>query len=101
MSSPGIDRPLTALDHFGRWQGFEAKLELDRLVEGRKRFRGELAGIEDGNVLINLDGEDETAVLPFDWIAEAKLIMTDALIAESLRAQGGQAVENTDQPSKA
>jgi ribosome maturation factor RimP len=40
VSSPGIDRPLTALPHFERWEGFEAKLELDRLVEGRKRFRG-------------------------------------------------------------
>ena len=87
VSSPGIDRPLTALAHFARWEGFEAKLELDRLVEGRKRFRGELAGIEDNNVLINLKGEEETAVLPFDWIADAKLVMTDALVEASLKAR--------------
>lgn len=87
VSSPGIDRPLTALAHFGRWDGFEAKLELDRLVEGRKRFRGVLAGTEDGNVLIDLKGEDDTAVIPFDWIADAKLVLTDALIEESLRAR--------------
>lgn len=87
VSSPGIDRPLTTLEHFNRWEGFEAKLELDRLVEGRKRFRGELAGIEERNVLINLKGEEETAVLPFDWIADAKLVMTDALVEASLKAR--------------
>ena len=85
VSSPGIDRPLTALDHFARWEGFEAKIELDRLVEGRKRFRGELAGIEDENVLIDLEGEEDTAVLPFAWIADAKLVMTDALMEASLK----------------
>ncbi|TGY88837.1 ribosome maturation factor RimP [Marinicauda algicola] len=85
VSSPGIDRPLTALHHFARWEGFEAKIELDRLVEGRKRFRGELAGVEDGNVLIDLEGEEDTAVLPFDWIADAKLVMTDALMEASLK----------------
>ena len=86
VSSPGIDRPLTALAHFARWDGFHAKIELDRLVEGRKRFRGELAGIEDEAVLINLENEDETAVLPFDWISDAKLILTDALMDASLKA---------------
>lgn len=95
VSSPGIDRPLTALEHFERWEGFEAKLELDRLVEGRKRFRGELAGIEGATVLINLAGEKETAVLPFDWIAEAKLVMTDALVEASLKAREA----NGDSPS--
>ncbi|WP_373290493.1 ribosome maturation factor RimP [Glycocaulis albus] len=96
VSSPGIDRPLTMLAHFERWEGFEAKIELDRLVENRKRFRGVLAGIEDGNVLIDLDGEEETAVLPFDWIAEARLVLTDALIAESLKGRGGEAPVWTD-----
>jgi ribosome maturation factor RimP len=87
VSSPGIDRPLTTLEHFARWEGFEAKIELDRLVESRKRFRGELAGIEDGSVLINLPKEEDTAVLPFDWIADAKLVLTDELIAESLKGR--------------
>lgn len=86
ISSPGIDRPLTALTHFERWQGFEAKLELDRLVEGRKRFRGLLAGIEDENVLMDLQGEEDTALIPFEWVADAKLVMTDALVSESLKA---------------
>ncbi len=98
VSSPGIDRPLTLLSHFARWEGFEAKIELDRLVENRKRFRGALAGVEEGpvdaesahaptggNVLIDLDGEDDTAVVPFAWIADARLVLTDALIEESLK----------------
>ncbi len=88
VSSPGIDRPLTALDHFARWEGHEAKLELDRLVENRKRFTGVLAGVEGESVLVDLKGEDETAVLPFAWIADAKLVLTDALVAESLRSRG-------------
>ncbi|GGE49609.1 ribosome maturation factor RimP [Marinicauda pacifica] len=93
VSSPGIDRPLTTLAHFARWEGFHAKIELDRLVEGRKRFRGELAGIEEDAVLINIENEDETAVLPFAWIADAKLILTDALMDASLKASSSSAAE--------
>lgn len=91
VSSPGIDRPLTALPHFERWEGFEAKIELDRLVEGRKRFRGELAGVEDDNVLIDLEGEEDTAVLPFAWISDAKLVLTDALMEASLKGSASEA----------
>ena len=80
VSSPGIDRPLTDLDDFNRYAGYLARLELDRLVEGRKRFRGVLAGIDGENVEINLDGEEDTAEIPFDWISEAKLLITDELI---------------------
>ena len=86
VSSPGIDRPLTALHHFERWDGFEAKVELDRLVEGRKRFRGVLAGIEDENVLMDLHGEEDTAVIPFDWIHDAKLVLNDTLMKASAPA---------------
>jgi len=88
ISSPGIDRPLTAPGHFARWEGYEAKIELDRLAEGRKRFRGVLAGIEDDNVLLDMEGEDETTLIPFDWIADAKLVLTDALIEADLKARG-------------
>jgi ribosome maturation factor RimP len=80
VSSPGIDRPLTRLKDFETYEGLEARLELDRLADGRKRFRGELAGIEDQNVAINLEGEEETALVPFAWIIEAKLILNDALM---------------------
>ncbi len=93
ISSPGIDRPLTALRHFDDWRGHEAKLELDRLVEGRKRFTGMLAGTDDGNVAIDLKGEDQTALVPFDWITDAKLVMSDALIEESLRRRGSGAAQ--------
>ncbi|MEM9837555.1 MAG: ribosome maturation factor RimP [Pseudomonadota bacterium] len=85
VSSPGIDRPLTRLKDFERWDGFEAKIELTQAVENQKRFRGTLAGVEDDNVLFDIDGEDDTALIPFDLIATAKLMMSDDLITESLR----------------
>ena len=81
VSSPGIDRPLTRLKDYETYQGLEARVELDRLVENRKRFKGELAGIEGENVAINLEGEtEETALVPFAWVAEAKLVMNDELM---------------------
>ncbi|MEL6873132.1 MAG: ribosome maturation factor RimP [Pseudomonadota bacterium] len=85
VSSPGIDRPLTRLKDFDRWDGFEAKIELSQAVEDQKRFKGTLAGIEDDNVLFDIEGEDDTALIPFDLIHTAKLVMSDELIAESLR----------------
>jgi ribosome maturation factor RimP len=86
VSSPGIDRPLVRAKDFEDWQGWPAKLELDRLVEGRKRFQGIVAGMDDGKVAFDIDGEEETALFPLDWIASAKLVMTDDLIRESLKA---------------
>ncbi|WP_372025496.1 ribosome maturation factor RimP [Tistrella mobilis] len=81
VSSPGIDRPLTRLKDFERFAGFEAKMELRRPHEGRKRFRGRLAGVREGGlVAIHLDDGSEPA-LPFDEISSAKLILTDELIA--------------------
>jgi ribosome maturation factor RimP len=80
VSSPGIDRPLTRLKDFETYEGYEAKLELDRLADGRKRFRGELAGVDADNVGINLEGEAETALIPFSWIVEAKLVLSDELL---------------------
>jgi len=94
VSSPGLDRPLTDLESFELYEGYLARLELDRLVEGRKRFRGVLAGVEDGHVDINLDGEnDSTASIPFDWIAEAKLLITDELIKKGQEAKENAAKE--------
>ncbi|CUH74673.1 ribosome maturation factor RimP [Tropicibacter naphthalenivorans] len=89
VSSPGIDRPLTRLKDFETYEGYEAKIETADLIDGRKRFRGILAGVEDGEVLVNLDqeGEEVTVGLHFDWLAEAKLVMTDELIREMLRAR--------------
>ncbi|MDB5433074.1 MAG: hypothetical protein JWP35_4190 [Caulobacter sp.] len=81
VSSPGIDRPLTRLKDFETYEGLEARFELDRLADNRKRFKGELAGIEGENVAINLEDEPDTTVLvPFAWIIEAKLILNDQLL---------------------
>jgi len=80
ISSPGIDRPLTRLHDFETYEGYEARIELDRMAEGRKRFKGELAGVDDGNIAIDLEGEDHTALIPFAWVIDAKLVMTDALM---------------------
>lgn len=83
VSSPGIDRPLTRLQDFDRWEGYEAKLETDELIDGRKRFRGVLAGIEGDEVLI--DVEEGTVGLKFEWLSDAKLVLTDELVTESLK----------------
>lgn len=90
VSSPGIDRPLTRLKDFETYEGYEARLEIDRLAEGRKRFRGELAGLDGQNVAINLEGEAETALLPFDWLIEAKLVITDALLKRGAEARAAR-----------
>ena len=92
VSSPGIDRPLTRLIDFDLFEGYEARLETDRMVEGRKRFKGVLAGTEGEHVAIDLDGEDETALIPFEWVADAKLVLTDELLKRgaALRAARGE-----------
>ena len=96
VSSPGLDRPLTSLDDFTTYEGYLARLELDRLVEGRKRFRGVLAGIDGDSVDINLDGEaDNTASIPFDWISEAKLLITDELVAAGQKAEEAAKLKDT------
>ena len=87
VSSPGIDRPLTRLEDFATYEGLEARIELDRLAEGRKRFRGVLAGIEGDHIAIDLEGEDETAMIPFAWVVEAKLVLTDALMKRGAEAR--------------
>ncbi len=83
VSSPGIDRPLTRLKDFDTWLGYEAKLETAELIDGRRRFRGTLAGTEDGEVLIEIP--EGTIGLQFDWLSDAKLVLTDELISEMLR----------------
>ena len=83
VSSPGIDRPLTRLKDFEAWQGYVAKIETTELIDGRKRFKGEVAGTEGDEVLIDID--EGTIGLKFDWLAEAKLVLTDDLIREMLR----------------
>lgn len=95
VSSPGIDRPLTRLRDFERWRGYEAKLELRDAVDGRKRYRGVLAGIEDDSVLIDT-AEGERVSLAFAELGDAKLVLTDALIAESLKRGGRAAADGAE-----
>jgi ribosome maturation factor RimP len=95
VSSPGVDRPLTRLADFTVYEGYEARLELDRLAEGRKRFRGVLAGVEGDNVAIDLDGEEETALVPFAWVVEAKLVLSDKLMQRGADARAARL--NTEQ----
>jgi ribosome maturation factor RimP len=83
VSSPGIDRPLTRLKDFATFEGYEAKIETDDLIDGRRRFKGELAGVEGDEVLINI--EEGTVGLKFEWLTDAKLVLTDELIREMLR----------------
>ncbi len=89
VSSPGIDRPLTRLKDFDVWDGYEARLETEELIDGRRRFKGRLAGTEGDEVLIAIEqGTDTVTIgLKFDWLSDAKLILTDDLIAEMLRAR--------------
>ncbi len=95
VSSPGIDRPLTRLKDFATWEGYEARIETSEQIDGRKRFKGVLEGIEEDEVLIEIevDGEMQTIGLKFDWLADAKLILTDELIREMLRQRKAAAVD--------
>ena len=85
VSSPGIDRPLTRLKDFDNYNGYEAKLETSELIDGRRRFKGQLAGVEDDEVLITIT--EGTIGLKFDWLSDAKLVLTDELIRDMLRAR--------------
>jgi ribosome maturation factor RimP len=93
VSSPGIDRPLTRLKDFDVWSGHEARLETTELIDGRRRFKGALAGTEGDEVLIEI--EEGTIGLKFEWLSDAKLILTDDLIAETLRARKAAGAINT------
>jgi len=85
VSSPGIDRPLTRLKDFEEFEGYEAKLETAEPIDGRKRFKGVLAGTEGEEVMLNV--AEGTIGLQFDWLSDAKLVLTDELIREMLRAR--------------
>ena len=89
VSSPGIDRPLTRLKDFENWEGYEARVETTEMIDGRWRFRGLFAGVEGDEVLVNIEegGETITVGLHFDWLSDAKLILTDELIRDMLRAR--------------
>lgn len=94
VGSPGIDRPLTRLKDFDTFEGYEAKVETSELIDGQKRFKGVLAGVEGEEVLINI--EQGTVGLQFDWLSDAKLVLTDDLIKEMLRQRKKAGVLNED-----
>ncbi|PXW71941.1 ribosome maturation factor RimP [Loktanella sp. PT4BL] len=85
VSSPGIDRPLTRMKDFDQWEGFEAKVETDELIDGRRRFKGQLAGTEGDEILITI--AEGTIGLKFEWLSDAKLVLTDELIRDVLRGR--------------
>lgn len=89
ISSPGIDRPLVRRSDFDRYAGHMAQVEMLAPIDGRRRFRGELCGTAGECVRLCVRGpataETAEILLPIDDIMEARLVLTDALIAESLR----------------
>jgi ribosome maturation factor RimP len=88
LSSPGIDRPLVRASDFARNAGHEVKIEMELPVDGRKRFRGELLGTEGSAAKVKIQdagGTAQVVLLPIGDMSEAKLVLTDALVAESLR----------------
>src|SRR4029077_596240 len=89
ISSPGIDRPLVRRSDFERYAGHLVKIEMAVASDGRKRFRGILAGVEGGAAKLHRDdaraGENADVLLAMEDIAEAKLVLTDELIAGSMR----------------
>jgi ribosome maturation factor RimP len=89
VSSPGIDRPLTRQSDFARWAGHEARIDLVNPDEtGRKKFKALLLGLDGNDVLLEADGR--RFQFPFRAIAEAKLVLTDKLIQEDLKARKAQ-----------
>jgi len=84
VSSPGIDRPLVRRSDFERWAGHVAKVELSRPLDGRKRFRGVLVGLEGDRAGIRPEDAGEPVWLPLADIGEARLVLTDELIRETL-----------------
>ena len=114
LSSPGIDRPLVRAEDFSRWAGYEAKIELERpLDNNRKRFRGIIEGVEDGALRLTpterparqaekqaqdaeVRAEATSLLLPLDNLGEARLVLTDELVRESLR-RGGKGTEPEDE----
>ena len=99
VSSPGIDRPLTRLKDFDQWAGFVAKIETEELIDGRRRFKGTLAGTEGDEVLITLDDVpgEITIGLKFDWLSDAKLVLTDDLIRDVLTGRKDQGLVDQSQ----
>ena len=81
VSSPGLDRPLTTLEHFNRFCNFEAKIETDTVIDNRKRFKGKILRVENNNIIFLMD--EKEWIIPYSSIAKAKLLLTDELVEAS------------------
>jgi len=101
VSSPGIDRPMVRKSDFDRWQGHIVKCETSILVDNRKRFRGKIAAVDADGFTIERDqiayGEEPRVTIPFSALAEAKLILTDDLIRDALKADKAARAEAANQ----
>lgn len=101
VSSPGIDRPLVRRSDFERWEGHLARCDASVLINGRKRFRGFIRDVTESGFSIERDqpayGEENLAVIPFSALAEAKLVLTDELVRESLRADKAARAAHADE----
>ena len=107
VSSPGVDRPLVRKRDFIAWSGHDAKVELGMPVDGRRRYRGILDGVEEDNLLMILpdvpQGTDPQVRVPLGDLSEAKLVMTDKLMELALKAQpqdGAEVVEDPEADSQ-
>jgi ribosome maturation factor RimP len=91
VSSPGIDRPLVRKSDFDRYTGHLVRIEMEVPVNGRKRFRGELAGTEGDAARLRRDdageGEEADVLLPINEMGDAKLVLTDDLVRDALRRE--------------
>ncbi len=87
VSSPGIDRPLTRAKDFVTWAGFEAKMESCQPIDGRKRFRGKLLGLDETGANVRLAVETGDVAIPLADVRGAKLVLTDELIAATMQDQ--------------
>src|SRR5262249_53682385 len=105
ISSPGMDRPLVRRSDFERYAGHQLKVEMATAIDGRRRFRGLLLGVEGEAARLRRDdaapGEVNEVLLRIEDMAEAKLVLTDALIAESLRRGKAQQKANAHRPAPA
>lgn len=100
VSSPGIDRPLVRRSDFEQWAGHEAKVEVARMVNGRKRFRGIIVGVEEDELVLKRadapKDEDDTSRVPLSALSTARLVLTDTLIREALKRDKALREANPD-----
>ena len=85
VTSPGIDRPLVKLDDYERFKGREAKIETLLPIDGRKRFKGTLLGVDGNQVVLNF--EEKEVKIDFSAITKAKLVLTDELLKQILKGE--------------